>query len=43
LWQVAQRYRFPLIAVFGRWRFPVRGMFFMIEAVAGLPAVSDQL
>ena len=35
LWHVAQRYRLPLIAVLGRYRFPVRGMFFMIVSAAG--------
>lgn len=32
LWQVAQRYRLPLNAVFGRCCFPVRGMLFMLDA-----------
>ena len=36
IWQIL----YPVfIAVFGRWRFPVRGMFFMIVTAAGAPAV----
>jgi len=35
LWQVAQRYRLPLIAVLGRRCLPDLGMFFMVAAAVG--------